>query len=91
MRCGAELLRLDLSALGFRAARKQGTTSVTATFTRRTSGVSAPADEETSDIPPELQCPLSLELMIDPVGNAAGLIYERRLRIGWPAAIIRIR
>ena len=37
------------------------------------------------EIPPELQCPLSLELMIDPVINAAGQTYERAAIDEWLA------
>ena len=46
------------------------------------SGVIEQADVS---IPPELVCPLSLELMIDPVMDAAGQTYERSAIEAWLA------
>ena len=36
-----------------------------------------------SEVPPELQCPLSFEIMTDPVMNAAGQTYERAAIEEW--------
>ena len=56
-----------------------------------TEPVAAPDEEPcagvptTDEIPPKLQCPLSLELMIDPVMDAAGQAYERSAIEAWLA------
>ena len=41
--------------------------------------------DRSSVVPPELQCPLSLELMVDPVMDAAGQTYERSAIESWLA------
>ena len=46
-------------------------------------GLPAFIDAADVEAPLELQCPLSLELVIDPVGIAAGQTYERSAIENW--------